>query len=929
MASNNGSAAKRDQAHLSVVDFFSVAKLRMDSWNALNNAAIKVANAQQAGRDTEALIKELEPEIDFRDVYESYWAYPGETLFKEVKQLADNRDHIAFSNAVGRITRTLMSGAYRRTPKAWSLTEDLEEDEIARRPEYNQERDTGRNYFEVMVVDDAIVNRGHQQRVRDEIRRLRRPEDPFIYELFFAPSFEDAIAGTIINHDLNAVVIYDFFPFATKHDLPRLRQLIERYVTIDPDELAPESYGTALAEAIHAIRPELDIYLMTERGVEHLAGQADSACIRRIFYDVEELNELHLSILDGIGDRYATPHFSNLQHFARRPMGTFHALPIARGKSVFKSNWIQDMGQFYGTNLFLAESSSTAGGLDSLLEPKSNIKYAHEKAARAFGSDHTYFVTNGTSTANKIVVQGVCAPGDVVLVDRNCHKSHHYGMVLAGAQPYYIDAYPLKEYSMYGAVPLKALKKGLLDMKAEGKLDKAKMILLTNCTFDGQIYNVKRFMEELLAIKPDLVFLWDEAWYAFARWSPLYRTHTAMGAVDELKARYTSPEYRAEYEAFKAEVGGDLDPADPKLLDMKLLPDPDKVRLRAYSTHSTHKSLSALRQGSMIHVKDEDYDAKVHEPFEEAFMTHTSTSPSHQIVASLDAARRQVDLEGYNLVREQIMLAFTLRKEVNDHPLISKYFHILQPEELIPAEYRPSGLKSYMDPDLSWLDVVDAWDQDEFALDPTRLTLVCGTAGFDGTSFKLELMDDYDIQLNKTSRNSVLFQSNINNTRSATSYVISALAKIAARIDKEISGDTAAATAFQAKVKALMEDVPDLPNFSHFHDAYRDNPNCKTAEGHMREGYFAAYNSDDCEYVPLRSQEIDDRLANGPDLVSANFVIPYPPGFPIMVPGQVISKEIIDFMRKLDVKEIHGYNAAAGLKCIKPEALSGKRAKAA
>ena len=100
------------------------------------------------------------------------------------------------------------------------------------------------------------------------------------------------------------------------------------------------------------------------------------------------------------------------------------------------------MGQFYGTNLFLAESSATTGGLDSLLEPTGNIKKAQDMAARAFGAKRAYFATNGTSTSNKIVVQAVCKPGDIVIVDRNCHKSHHYGFVLAGAQPYYVEAYP-------------------------------------------------------------------------------------------------------------------------------------------------------------------------------------------------------------------------------------------------------------------------------------------------------------------------------------------------------------------------------------------------------------------------------------------------------------------------------------------------------
>ncbi len=107
-----------------------------------------------------------------------------------------------------------------------------------------------------------------------------------------------------------------------------------------------------------------------------------------------------------------------------------------------------------------------------------------------------------------------------MLVDRDCHKSHHYGMVLAGAHAVYLDSYPLAEYSMYGAVPLREIKRQLLELKRAGKLDRVRMLLLTNCTFDGIVYNVERVMEECLAIKPDLVFLWDEAWFAFAAFQP-------------------------------------------------------------------------------------------------------------------------------------------------------------------------------------------------------------------------------------------------------------------------------------------------------------------------------------------------------------------------------------------------------------------------
>ena len=88
-------------------------------------------------------------------------------------------------------------------------------------------------------------------------------------------------------------------------------------------------------------------------------------------------------------------------------------------------------------------------------------------------------------------------------------------------------------------------------------------------------------------------------------------------------------------------------------------------------------------------------------------------------------------------------------------------------------------------------------------------------------------------------------------------------------------------------MKSLVEDVPDLPDFQRFHDAFRDNPKSATQEGHMREAYYMAYDAANCEYVKLDSKAIDERLAEGPELVSAKFVIPYPPGFPIMVPGQV------------------------------------------
>jgi arginine decarboxylase len=202
-------------------------------------------------------------------------------------------------------------------------------------------------------------------------------------------------------------------------------------------------------------------------------------------------------------------------------------------------------------------------------------------------------------------------------------------------------------------VPLREIKSKLLALQRAGKLDRVRLLSLTNCTFDGIVYDVGRVMEECLAIKPDLVFLRDEAWFAFARFHPVYRNRTAMAAAKKLRDRLQDPGYIREYQTGLA-ADADNPPTDDELLDRRRLPDPAKARVRVYATQSTHKTLTALRQGSMIHVFDQDFDQKVAEAFHEAYMAHTSTSPNYQILASLDLGRRQVALEGVELVQRQI-----------------------------------------------------------------------------------------------------------------------------------------------------------------------------------------------------------------------------------------------------------------------------------
>ena len=267
-------------------------------------------------------------------------------------------------------------------------------------------------------------------------------------------------------------------------------------------------------------------------------------------------------------------------------------------------------------------------------------------------------------------------PGDIVLVDRDCHKSHHYGLVLSGAQVVYLDSYPLQPYSMYGAVPLREIKQQLLEFRRAGKLDRVKALLLTNCTFDGIVYNVAagdggmpgdqagpglllgRGLVRVRPLRPDL--------------PPAHRDGDGRGAAAEIRGRRVPRRNMPSSRSTSTPTD-----EDERGWTSGCCPIRTRARIRVYVTHSTHKTLTSLRQGSMIHVHDQDFQHKVSDTFHEAYMTHTSTSPNYQILASLDVGRRQVELEGFELVKKQVEMAMVLREKVLTHPLLSRYFRFL------------------------------------------------------------------------------------------------------------------------------------------------------------------------------------------------------------------------------------------------------------
>ena len=886
---------------------YNINQLRLESWNELKSECSHLETLKRNTPDSKKqkeFVKSLFKKIE---TVESYFALPGISKMGMLQDMLERNEFTSLAHKITEITKLLVSDRYRSNPDIFD-----DEDTSGELVEVSGNSDgKTKNYFEVLFVEDISLQ--EEQKLKSDLNEVATDNDQFDYKIIVQRSFQDALIALYFNSNIQAVVIRYAPPFRSKKITSVIEPFIQNVLSLDMASKPESELGPLLGRLVKKFRPELDTYYVTDTSLGNLKDNTLKT-FNRIFYRAEDVQELHLTILRGIYERYQTPFFTAVKEYSKKPTGVFHAMPISRGNSVFKSRWINDFGKFYGRNMFLAETSSTKGGLDSLLQPTGTLKKAQEMASDAYGSLNTFFVTNGTSTSNKIVVQALVKPGDVILIDRDCHKSHHYGLVLAGAYPVYLDSYPIEKYSMYGAVPLEQMKEKLLQLKEAGRLNLVKMLLLTNCTFDGLVYNVEKVMEEILAIKPDIIFLWDEAWFAFAGFTYNYKQRSGMFVANKLHKKYKSSKYRIEYEEHIKNL---------KKGETPKLPDPDQVRIRVYSTQSTHKTLSSFRQGSMIHVWDEDFRKKSQNTFMEAYMTHSSTSPNYQILASLDAGRRQVQFEGYELVEKSIELAMVLRAKINDHPKLNKYFDVLTIGDFIPDKYRESGLAEYYKPNVGWNRMETAWKEDEFVLDPTKITLHIGKTGVDGDTFKNKyLMDKFSIQINKTSRNTVLFMTNIGTTRSSITYLYNALLKIADELDAEqLSHSSKEQTILKNRVSSLTKDFPPLPDFSYFHSSFQAVPG--VPGGNIRGAFTLAYDEENYEYVPL--EECLPSMSEGRTLVASSFIIPYPPGFPVLVPGQVVSKEIIHFLTALDVSEIHGYQPELGLRVFKDNILNRQK----
>jgi arginine decarboxylase len=546
-----------------------------------------------------------------------------------------------------------------------------------------------------------------------------------------------------------------------------------------------------LVQKITSLRPELDLYILIEKEKEDQVVDALFAeAVDGYFYREErDFRGIYRILNAQIAERARTPFYDALRAYVMAAKDAWHTPGHSSGDSLRGSPWVNEFYEFMGEHVFDADLSVSVKALDSLMEPTGVIAEAQQMAAKAFGARRTFFATNGTSTANKVILQTLIAPGEKLLLDRNCHKSVHHGVVLSGARPIYLDSSVNRKYGVFGPVPKKTILTAIEDHPD------AQLLVLTSCTYDGLRYDLKTIIEAAHA--HNIKVLIDEAWFSHARFHPDLRP-TAL------------------------EAGAD------------------------YVTQSAHKTLSAFSQAAFIHVNDSSFKEHL---FRENFNMHTSTSPMYSMIASLDVSRKQVVLEGYKLLERTLMLADELRQQINS----TGAFRVLELEDLLPDEVK----------------------DDHILLDPTKITVDISSCGMTVDELQQELFTRFNITVEKSTFNTITLLLTIGTTRSKCSRLYDALMRIAR----------------EKRSPRRLYRTPDIPGFTELRYLPRD-------------AYYCGG-----ELIPL----LDDNDQPNATLVGrtcADQIVPYPPGIPVLVPGQLITESIVEYLiRYLRVQnkvELHG-----------------------
>ncbi|WP_312320556.1 Orn/Lys/Arg decarboxylase N-terminal domain-containing protein [Stenotrophomonas sp.] len=564
------------------------------------------------------------------------------------------------------------------------------------------------------------------------------------------------------------------------------------------------------------------------------------------------------------------PFFKALIHHAAESNYSWHTPGHAGGVAFTKSPVGRAFHQFYGENTLRSDLSISVPELGSLLDHSGPIKEAENEAARNFGADHTFFVTNGTSTANKIVWHGTVGRGDVVFVDRNCHKSLLHALIMTGGVPVYFTP-SRNAHGIIGPISLdqftpQALQQAIaanpLARQAFQAGSKPRIAVVTNSTYDGLCYNAEKIADEIGSAVDFLHF--DEAWYAYAAFHPFYENHYGMAKG---KAR-----------------------------------EQDAI---IFTTHSTHKLLAAFSQASMIHVRNAATRELDAERFNEAFMMHTTTSPHYGVIAACDVASKMMEgAAGESLVQEMHDEAIAFRRAMlhvrEDLGRDDWWFSVWQPDKLerslakgdAPAPLVAKREEWYLQPDAYWHGF-DGLVEDYVLIDPIKVTLLTPGLAISGevaergipAAVLSKFLWTRGITVEKTNLYSVLFLFSMGITKGKWSTLVTELMAFKELYDHN--------TPLSRALPDLAADYGDIyagwglrDLCQALHDFNREFEVAKV----MREMYV------DLPAPMMTPAQAYDHLVRGEiervDIealsgrVAGTMLVPYPPGIPTIMPGE-------------------------------------------
>lgn len=566
-------------------------------------------------------------------------------------------------------------------------------------------------------------------------------------------------------------------------------------------------------------------------------------------------------------DSLPPPFFRALTHYAADGSYSWHCPGHSGGVAFLKSPVGQMFHQFFGENMLRADVCNAVEELGQLLDHTGPVAASERNAARIFNADHLYFVTNGTSTSNKIVWHSTVAPNDIVVVDRNCHKSILHAIMMTGAIPVFLMP-TRNNFGIIGPIPKSEFlweniqKKIAANPFIADKNAKPRVLTITQSTYDGILYNVEDIKQELDGKIDTLHF--DEAWLPHAAFHDFYGDYHAIGA--------------------------------------------DRPRCKEsmiFSTQSTHKLLAGLSQASQILVQDAENQKLDRDIFNEAYLMHTSTSPQYAIIASCDVAAAMMEAPaGTALVEESIAEALNFRRamrKVDEEWGADWWFKVWGPDDLSEEgiEERDAWMLKAGDRWHGFGNLADGFNM----LDPIKATIITPGLNVDGefaergipAAIVTKYLAEHGVIVEKCGLYSFFIMFTIGITKGRWNTLVTALQQFKDDYDKN-----------QQLWRVLPEFVQKNPRYERIglkdlckqiHAVYKENDVARlTTEMYLSDmvpamrpaDAFAKMAHRDIERVPV--DELEGR-------VTAVLLTPYPPGIPLLIPGERFNRTICNYLK--------------------------------